>query len=302
MNEIGIIFIIAVIFITGGIVLYERGKIRRTVENLNIMLDAVIADDFSENTFDETKMSALESKLYDYLSAAKISAQNIAVEKDKIKELISDISHQTKTPIANVLLYAQLLAEQDLPEESISCVDALNNQAEKLNFLIASLVKLSRLETGVLQLNPVQNNLREVFEKLNIQFSPIAENKNIKLTFESSDAIAIFDLKWTEEALGNIIDNAIKYTQSDGNINVRVKPYELFCRVDISDNGIGISESEHEKIFSRFFRSAKSGDEKGVGIGLYLTKQILFGQGGYIKVSSEIGKGSVFSVFLPMPK
>jgi len=302
MNEIGIIFIIAVIFITGGIVIYERGKIRRTVENLNIMLDAVIADDFSENTFDETKMSALESKLYDYLSAAKISAQNIAVEKDKIKELISDISHQTKTPIANVLLYAQLLAEQDLPEESISCVDALNNQAEKLNFLIASLVKLSRLETGILQLNPMQNNLREVFEKLNIQFSPIAENKNIKLTFESSDEIAIFDLKWTEEALGNIIDNAIKYTQSDGNINVRVKPYELFCRVDISDNGIGISESEHEKIFSRFFRSAKSGDKKGVGIGLYLTKQILFGQGGYIKVSSEIGKGSVFSVFLPMPK
>ena len=110
---------------------------------------------------------------------------------------------------------------------------------------------------------------------------------------------ACFDPKWTAEALYNIMDNAIKYTPQGGKVRVTVQAYELFCRIDISDTGIGISEDEIPKIFSRFYRSSAVSQEEGVGIGLYLSREIITMQGGYIKVSSEPDKGSCFSVFLP---
>ena len=116
---------------------------------------------------------------------------------------------------------------------------------------------------------------------------------------EVPDISACFDLKWTIEAISNIVDNAVKYTSEQGKIVVSVKEYEMFVRIDIEDNGIGISEEETAKIFLRFYRSQRVSDEKGVGIGLYLTREIISRQGGYIKVSSELEKGSCFSVFLP---
>ena len=113
-----------------------------------------------------------------------------------------------------------------------------------------------------------------------------------------TDATAVFDEKWTLEALCNIVDNAIKYTVTGG-ISINVIVYEFFVRIDISDTGIGISDNEHEKVFSRFYRSEDTKNMEGVGIGLYLSRQIISGEGGYIKVSSVYGQGSTFSVFLP---
>ena len=106
------------------------------------------------------------------------------------------------------------------------------------------------------------------------------------------------DGKWTAEALGNLLDNAIKYTR-EGGITVKTTPYELFLRLDITDTGMGIPEEEQAKIFTRFYRSEAVKEQEGVGIGLYLTREIVSRQGGYLKVSSETGKGSTFSVFLP---
>ncbi|MGL4790465.1 MAG: sensor histidine kinase, partial [Phocaeicola sp.] len=105
---------------------------------------------------------------------------------------------------------------------------------------------------------------------------------------------------WTAEALYNIIDNAIKYTPSGGSVRISVTAYQLFCRIDVTDTGIGISEDETAKIFSRFYRSQQVTDKDGVGLGLYLAREIMAAQGGYIKVASKSDCGSVFSVFLPM--
>ena len=118
------------------------------------------------------------------------------------------------------------------------------------------------------------------------------------LTVLPTAAAADFDGKWTAEALGNLVDNAIKYTES-GSICVGVQLYELFARVDVTDTGIGIAEAEQPKIFSRFYRSQAVCEEEGVGIGLYLARKIISDQGGYIKLRSEVGIGSTFSVFLP---
>lgn len=294
----GIAVILLCFLAAAVIVFWNRRKARKTIETIENMLDAAMVGSFSESGFDESKLSALETKFAHYLSAAETSSRNVAQEKDRIKSLIADISHQTKTPIANLLLYSELLMEEDLPSSAKANVDALHNQAEKLRFLIDSLVKLSRLENGILSLSPLPTALQPLLGGIAEQYAAKAARKGLSLQLHDTDTSAIFDMKWTAEALANVVDNAIKYTEH-GVITISAVSYEMFARIDISDTGLGIPESERAKIFTRFYRSKNAGEQEGVGIGLYLARQILSGEGGYIKVSSIPGKGSTFSVFLP---
>ncbi len=282
-----------------GIALWTHLRSRRMLDTLDRMLDDAIRGNFQESLYDESRLSALETRMAHYLSSNTVSARNLAAEKDAIKTLIGDISHQTKTPIANLLLYAQLQEEQDLPPESRAYVSALEGQAEKLRFLIDALVKTSRLESGVLAMTPKRHGLQQLLEDAAAQAAPRAEAKGIALTVEPTDLSARFDPKWTTEALYNLVDNAVKYTPTGGSVTLRAVGYELFCRIDVTDTGPGIPEAEQAKIFQRFYRSPAVSGEEGVGIGLYLARQIAAGQGGYLKVTSRPGEGSTFSLFLP---
>ena len=282
-----------------GAVLWYRRRTRRILHNLNRMLDIAMRGDFTEDSFDESMLSALESKLAHYLASATVSARNVAGEKDKLKALIGDISHQTKTPIANILLYTQLLSEQPLPEQSRYCVDALEGQTQKLQGLIDALVKTSRLESGVIALHPVPGKLLPILESAVSQLAPKAAAKNMQITLEPGDADAVFDPKWTEEAVYNLLDNAVKYTPAGGSVRVAVTAYQMFSAVLVSDTGPGIPEEEHSRVFQRFYRGAEHTEGEGVGIGLYLVRRIAEGQGGYVKVSSRPGMGSTFFLYLP---
>ena len=276
-----------------------RRRRKKLLQSLNKMLDMAIAGDFKENTFDESLLSATESKMADYLASSLVTAANLSAERDKIKSLIADISHQTKTPIANILLYSQLLAECVDEQKADGYIGELQVQAEKLSFLINSLVKISRLETGILAVVPERNDVGEMLEGVTAQVRPKAAAKNIEIKAGLCGLFCYFDPKWTAEAVYNILDNAVKYTPPGGRITVSCRSYELFGRIDISDNGIGIAEEEQSKIFTRFYRSPSVRQSEGVGIGLYLARTIISEQGGYIKVQSEVGGGAVFSVFLP---
>ena len=286
----------ASILLAGGVVLWYRRRTRRILHNLNRMLDIAMQGDFTEDSFDESLLSALESKLAHYLAASTVSARNVAAEKEKLKALIGDISHQTKTPIANILLYTQLLAEQPGNRD---CLDALEGQTRKLQSLIEALVKPSRLESGVIALHPVPGNLLPVLESATAQLAPKAAAKDISIAMEALDAEAVFDPKWTEEAVYNLLDNAVKYSPPGGSVTVSTSLYPMFSAVHIRDTGPGIPEEEQSRVFQRFYRGAEHNDEEGVGIGLYLVRQIAQGQGGYVKVSSQMGEGSTFSLYLP---
>lgn len=289
--------IIAVSILLGvGIALWYRRRTRRILESMNRMLDIATQGDFTEDSFDESLLSALESKLAHYLAASTVSARNVQAEKDKLKTLIGDISHQTQTPIANILLYTQLLMEQP---GNAACLDALEGQTKKLQSLIEALVKTSRLESGVIALHPVPGKLLPMLESAVSQLSPKVAAKGIQIVLESSDADAVFDPKWTEEALFNLLDNAVKYTSAGGAVRVTATAYQLFAAIHVSDTGPGIPEEEQPKVFQRFYRGAEHAEEEGVGIGLYLVRQIAEGQGGYVKVSSHMGVGSTFSLYLP---
>ena len=212
-----------------AVVLWERRKVRKTMRKIEGMLGAAMTGSYSEATFDESQLSALETKFAHYLSAAEASSRNIAQEKDKIKSLIADISHQTKTPIANLLLYSELLMEEALPASAKANVEALYKQSEKLRFLIDSLVKLSRLENGIISLSPQQAALQPLLESVVEQYTAKASEKGLSLQMQDTDAFAVFDFKWTAEALANIVDNAIKYTEH-GTITISAVSYEYFCR------------------------------------------------------------------------
>ncbi len=348
--------VISFILLALSAVLLITSKIREkhTYDTLDRLLDSAINNTFDEKTFDETRFSSLEMKLAKYLSSSQTSSQKVADERNKIKTLVSDISHQTKTPISNILLNSELLMEYDLDAESRKCADVINEQAQKLSFLISALVKLSRLETGIVAVSPKTGDVNKLAQKLYQQYKPIASNKGLNFIcqcysrenadFDSADIgvstdintnaaanniigtkasaednaianpassgqtssklTAVFDEKWTLEALGNIVDNAIKYTDS-GSVALRTKSYEMFCCIEIADTGSGIAEGEHAQVFSRFYRGRNSGKKEGVGIGLYLARQIITQQGGYIKLISPANRlknqasGTVFQVYLP---
>lgn len=289
---IGAICVIAAVFV---IIIYRR-RTMRIMRSLDKMIDKAIDGSFTEENIDETMLSSVEAKLARYLTSSELSAKNVASEKEKIKELISDISHQTKTPLSNIILYSELLKEQELNEQALSCAESVGEQAEKLSFLIAALVKLSRLETGVFTLSPVRKDISPMLENVYRQYLSKAEEKGLKFTLEKCSAEVLFDEKWCSEAIGNIVDNAIKYTDS-GFVSISVKEYEMFCAVIVSDSGAGISEEEQGRIFTRFYRSPSVSRKDGLGIGLFLAREIISGCGGYIKVSSELNKGTTFSVY-----
>lgn len=295
-----LIFVIGICFMIVACIAIVINKVknRNLFDSLESMIHRAMNGEFSPEHFDEGRLSKLESELSDFLSASSISAQNVKDERDKIKSLISDISHQTKTPISNLILYSELLESADLTDDDKSNVEAIHAQAEKLRFLIDSLVKLSRLENGILSLETDNEELNPLLQDVATQLREKAEAKNLKLEIEDTDARALIDKKWTQEAIVNIVDNAIKYTDH-GSITISTKDYEMFVCVDISDTGIGIHEEESAKVFQRFYRGSNVKSKEGVGIGLHLAREIISGEGGYIKLSSKLGEGTKFSVFLP---
>ena len=272
---------------------------RRTLRRLNAMLDRAIAGGFSEERFDETELSALEGRLARFLRGSAAARRTVEAEQAAVKTLIADISHQTRTPIANLLLYASLLSESELDPRQREQVNALSAQAEKLSFLIKALVKASRLEAGIVAPAPTANPVGPLLENAVEQEGPAALAKQITITAGPFDGSAAFDPRWTGEALGNVVNNAVKYTPPGGRVSVSAQLLDSFCRIDVADTGPGVPESEQAAVFNRFYRGGATRAAEGLGLGLYLAREILARQGGYIRLSSRPGEGCVFSLYLP---
>ncbi|MGF0034362.1 sensor histidine kinase [Bariatricus sp. SGI.154] len=285
---------------------------RRTLDRLDQMLDEAIAGTFCESDYDESKLSKVEAKWKHFLGTSVISRENLEKEKESVKGLVSDISHQTKTPMANIKLYASLLEESLQSENGANREEILCNrekdlrilgeiirQTEKLEFLIQSLTKMSRLESNIVEVQPKSQKISRLLDTVIEDIMPKAEKKNVGvLNTYHDEGIACYDMKWTKEALGNVLDNAVKYSASGSQVVVSVTEYELYTAISVKDSGIGIKEEDTAKIFGRFYRAEEVQQEDGVGIGLYLTREILRKENGYIKVKSKPQKGAEFILYL----
>lgn len=271
------------------------------LEQITLLIEALVEQQerqiFSEA--EDTLTARLQHQLLKLRNILTAQNQMLAQEKEQIKTLISDISHQIKTPIAAANTFAELLSDGELSaEERTEYITTLQMSLGKLTFLTNSLIKMSRLESGIISLKPEKNSLNEIVLQAVKTVYAKAKEKGILITFECDQAFeAVLDFNWTAEAISNVIDNAVKYTPQGGFVRLQITEYPSFLRLDISDSGVGIPEEEQAKIFGRFYRGKQSVGTDGVGIGLYLTREIINKQNGYMKVSSD-ENGSTFSMFL----
>ena len=271
------------------------------LEQITLLIEALVEQQerqiFSEA--EDTLTARLQHQLLKLRNILTAQNQMLAQEKEQIKTLISDISHQIKTPIAAANTFAELLSDGELSaEERTEYITTLQMSLGKLTFLTNSLIKMSRLESGIISLKLEKNSLNEIVLQAVKTVYAKAKEKDILITFECDQAFeAVLDFNWTAEAISNVIDNAVKYMPQGGFVRLQITEYPSFLRLDISDSGVGIPEEEQAKIFGRFYRGKQSVGTDGVGIGLYLTREIINKQNGYMKVSSD-ENGSTFSMFL----
>lgn len=246
-----------------------------------------------------SRISHRLSRLYDIMQE---NSRKVDEERQELQRLVSDISHQVKTPVSNLKMVTDtLLTKSVTDQERIDFLQGIRSQSDKLDFLFQALVKTSRLETGAIRLEKKDCLLFDTLAQAMSGIVYSAEKKDIIVTVDCPEDLYLsHDSKWTAEALFNLLDNAVKYTLTGGRISVSVEQWEMYIKLNVTDTGKGISEGNQASIFRRFYREEEVHDESGVGIGLYLAREIITRQGGYIKVISEIGKGSTFSVFLPV--
>lgn len=222
-------------------------------------------------------------------------------EKKELQEMISEITHQIKTPISNIKMYGEMFTDTDVhTEQSKQFMDIMKQQLMKVEFLLDALVKASRLETEMIILEPSNS---KIIETLAIAVNNVihkAEQKHIEICVECRSSIQVYhDMKWTAEAIENVLDNAVKYTSENGKINISVNVGEMYTEIKVKDTGKGIEAAHINDIFKRFYREKSVSKVEGLGLGLYLARNIIALQKGYISVHSTVGKGSCFSICLP---
>lgn len=290
--------IILIMLIMCNLMKYVFNKLDKVSKNVECIIHGKynIKDDFKE----EGIFNIIHSDLNKLSKSINVKIKDLDKEKENIKELVTDISHQLKTPLASLKLYNSLLLEEDLDEEDrTEFLKTSSMSINKLQSLIESLVNISRLETSMISIKKENKNIKSTIIKAIESAKPKAINKCISINLNDfDDKIVPHDSKWTEECIFNILDNAVKYTNLKGKIDIYVQDAINFMRIDIKDNGIGIDKNEFNNIFKRFYRSEEVQELEGSGVGLYLSRKILESQGGNIIVSSQKGEGSKFSLFL----
>ena len=316
MEVLMVVLFLLCLLLACAALIYRKREKKLKISILQ-MLEEASSGLFQEKRFDETSVSEVENRMWNYLENRQTAMERIERDRQRMQSQISDIAHQAVLPVSNIVLYTQLLEENlsngftgtktneienvQLTKAEVSEINseitAIRDEIGTLDFLIQSLVKLSRMENGIINLNAEKQQIKPMLDLVKQQFAIKAKNKGIDFLIEDTEEMAVFDRKWTLEAVANIVDNAVKYTQEGGRISIHTEVLPSLVRIDITDTGIGIREEEQGAVFSRFYRSAEMSNSRGVGIGLYIAREVMRAQNGYIRLRSEYGNGSTFSLY-----
>lgn len=253
-------------------------------ETVDALMDGREPENY--HPYEDSQTSKVQSKLLQYYDRMREGQRQSEQDKQMIQELVSDIFHQIKTPIANIRMFTNILQQHQLSDEKRDeFLSTMSTQINKLDFLMQSLIKMSCLETGTFTLHMESGSLYNTIAQAVNSIWVKAEQKNIQIDVECDSRMSLkHDAKWTAEALSNILDNAVKYMLEGGNIHVSVRPWQFYTRIDISDTGIGIAAEHYNDVFKRFYRAQEAASMEGVGLSLYLVRSIITRQKGYISV------------------
>lgn len=293
-----------IILFTILVLLFGFSYYMKRLEKFSVAVDHIIDGNFklSLEENEEGILSQLASRLQQMAKILNLSLINLAKEKENIKSLVTDISHQVKTPLSSIKLFNTLLLEEELSkEEREEFLFRSEKEINKLEWLFNSLIKMSRMEAGMIEIKRELRDLKETVYEAIDGVKAKAREKNIEIIVQDMINASVYhDPKWTKEAIFNVLENAVKYADENGKVTVNMELMESYVRIDIEDNGIGIPEKEFNNIFKRFYRgqSKKVKASEGSGVGLYLTRKILEEQYGSITVDSVKGIGTKFSLYL----
>lgn len=243
-------------------------------------------EELQKSNDSETLFDRINHRLTQLYEIMQENRHKVNMERQELQVLISDISHQVKTPVSNLRMVTDtLLTKPVTEEERIDFLQGIRSQTDKLDFLFQALVKTSRLETGAIHLEKKDSNLFLTLAQAMSGIVYAAEKKEIAVSVDCPENLILsHDSKWTSEALFNLLDNAVKYTSAGGKISVSVVQWEMYVEVKVTDTGKGISESNQASIFRRFYREEEVHEQQSVGIGLYLAREIVTRQGAISKL------------------
>jgi len=303
-----IIFFIATI-VALYIVLYKNFKILYDkLSYLCISTEKIVDGNFKVKLFKEKEgeLSKLNFEFNRMSKCLQLTLEELREEKKLLKNMISDISHQLKTPLTSLKMFNELLLDgaDEQPEIRREFLGKSLVQIDRMEWLIHTLLKMARLETGIIELNKEESDLCKSIKEEIMSLNMKIKMKNIQLITNGLDKSLYlkFDKKWMGEAIRNVINNAIVYTPNYGTIIISIENKEGIIKIIIEDTGIGISKEDLPHIFSRFYqgKNSKTMSQNGSGIGLSLTKLIIEKHNGFIEVNSSLGEGSTFKFILPM--
>ena len=301
MSKIFIIFLILICFVLIVSLILAILYFRKIYKDIKDMTDYVYNSSEGRN-FDmknrnqEGQIGLLKTELIKMINILKEKVELLNNEKIFLNEVISDISHQLKTPMTSLIILNDLMYE-DLPKETkIEFLDKIKSQLNRMEWLIKSMLKLSKVEAKVIDFEKKEVKVSELIKKsISPSLIPM-EIKNIELTVNGDENISyIGDINWSCEAIVNIIKNCVEHTDINGKINISYEENPLYCEVVIKDSGEGIDKKDLPHIFRRFYKGKSSKDDS-VGIGLAMAKSIIESQNGDIYVKSEKNKGSEFHI------
>lgn len=326
-----------------AIIIYTRRTVVRFTDEITAAIDCCMRGEMPERAFTEdTLADKVRSRLALLYEAMRLREEAVNREREELQSLISDVTHQVRTPMTNLRMLNETLLETALEqqaaaakelmelqseaaeaaserqtkilpeaetimkekavtEQQVQFLQSAQKQIQRLDFLMEALIKTSRLETGLITLSKKETSVCDTLADALGGVLLAAEKKNLNITVDCNEALtAFYDRKWTTEAVFNLLDNAVKYTQADGHIRISAQQQEMYLQIRVSDDGPGIEEKHHNLIWKRFFREDSVHEEEGAGVGLYLVRQIAALQGGYVKVRSEKGRGADFYIYLPL--
>lgn len=249
-----------------------------------------------ENTEDE--LSILKNELYKITIMLKEVAENSQKDKTTLKDSLSDISHQIKTPITSILIMLDnILSDENMPEDiKKDFIKDIKREIINIKFLVESILKLSKIDSNSIKFIKKEVFIKDIINEAVKNVSMLSELKNIEIIVSGDDSIkTICDLKWQVEAITNILKNCIEHSYENKKIYINYNQNNMYTELKIEDNGTGIDAKDLPHIFERFYKGKNSSSDS-VGIGLALSKSIIESNNGYIQVDSELNKGTTFII------